>query len=264
MLAEFSKEIETLKKQVSKSKAININSKVIKDYTIGTVKNFFSKYQNYLSEHNLLDESNKQLTDCLQDLLRLTQGNNPKKSYLFLLKQVEKQANELNIKDVSKPLTALSPIHDTDKLLIATLEALVPTAALSYQQALTDLSICNHKISYRGTAAELREALRETLDHLAPDKNVSSEVGFKLEQGQSKPTMKQKVRYILKTRNLTDTKRIPAEKSIEMMDELVSQLARAVYNRASLSTHVQTTKKEVYQVKRYIDLVFHEILELTP
>ena len=91
-------------------------------------------------------------------------------------------------------------------MLISTLEAIVPTAALSYKQALTDLNICNHKISFRGTATELREALRETLDHLSPDTAIMKEPGFKLEQNQTKPTMKQKVRYILKMRNLNDTK----------------------------------------------------------
>lgn len=263
MLAEFTKEVDTLKKIISKSKAVNINSQAIKGLAIETAKHFFSKYQNYLSENNLLDESSLLLTNCLQDLLRLTQGNNPKASYLALVKKIEKQAKELNIKDVVKPVAKVELIHRDEKMLIETLEAILPTAALSYKQALIDLSICSHKISYRGTASELREALRETLDHLAPDKNVISEPGFKLEQNQTKPTMKQKVRYILKNRNLNDTKRIPAEKSVEMVEEIIGQIARATYNRASLATHVETTKQEVYQVKRYIDLVFHEILELS-
>ena len=213
MLAEFTKEVEGLKKLVSKSTAINVNSQKIKNLAIETVKHFFSKYQNYLSENNLLDENSLQITNSLQDLLRLTHGNNPKSKYLALLKTIEKLSKELNIKDVVKPLTKETPVHHDDQMLISTLESVVPTAALSYKQALIDLNVCNHKISYRGTAAELREALRETLDHLAPDKSVSSEPGFKLEQGQTKPTMKQKVRYILKKRDLNDTKRIPAEKS---------------------------------------------------
>ena len=263
MLDEFTKEVDALKKLISKSKAVNINSQAIKDLAVKTIRDFFSKYQNYISENNLVDENSLLLTNCLQDLLRLTQGNNRKSLYLTLVKKIEKQAKELNIKDAVKPATKIELVHRDDKLLIDTLEAIAPTAALSYKQALIDLNICTHRISYRGTASELREALRETLDHLAPDKNVSSEPSFKLERDQTKPTMKQKVRYILKNRNLNDTKRIPAEKSVEMVDEIIGQIARATYNRASLSTHVETTKQEVYQVKRYIDLVFHEILELS-
>lgn len=262
MLAEFTKEIENLKKGIIKNTAINVNTQVTKDLAIDTIKNFFSKYQNYLSEKGLLDDTASQLASHLQDLLRLTHGNNPKSKYLSLLKTIEKISKELSVKDVVKPIVKETPLHNDDQILINTLDALIPTAALSYRQALVDLTTCTHRISFRGTAAELREALRETLDHLAPDKSVSSEPGFKLEQGQTKPTMKQKVRYILKQRNLNDTKRIPAEKSAEMVDEIIGQIARATYNRASLSTHVETTKNEVYQVKRYIDLVFHEVLEL--
>lgn len=262
MVEEFTKEIESLKKAVSKNVSININSQTIKEKAVETVKNFFGKYQAYFTTKNLIDDTNLQLTNSLQDLLRLTQGNNQKKYYLSKIKEIEKHAKELNIKDVATPVREVQ-IHHNDRMLIQTLEAIVPTAALSYKQALTDLNICNHKISFRGTASELREALRETLDHLAPDKDVIGEAGFKLEQNQTKPTMKQKVRYILKSRNLNDTKRIPAEKSVEMVDEIIGQMARAVYNRASLSTHLQTTKNEVTQIKRYIDLVFYEILELS-
>ena len=44
------------------------------------------------------------------------------------------------------------------------------------------------RISYRGTAAELREVLRELLDHLAPDADVLKS-GIRLEAGQTTPTM---------------------------------------------------------------------------
>lgn len=261
MVEEFTKEIETLKKAVSKNVSININSQVIKGQAVEVVKNFFGKYQTYLTTKNLLDE-NFELTNALQDLLRLTQGNNSRKYYLAKIKEIEKHAKELNVRDVSTPVRDVQIQHN-EKMLIQTLEAIVPTAALSYKQALIDLNTCNHKISFRGTASELREALRETLDHLAVDKDVMGESGFKFEQNQTKPTMKQKVRYILRSRSLNDTKRLPAEKSVEMADEIIGQMARAIYNRASLSTHLQTTKQEVIQIKRYIDLVFHEILELS-
>lgn len=263
MIDEFSKEIDALKKSISKSKAVNINSQILKDQTISIVKNFFSKYHNYLSEKNLLDNESENLTNCLQDLLRLTQGNNPQTKYLKLIRGVEKQIKELHIKDISSPVSKEIPIHHNDKLIMETIDAIIPSAALSYKQALIDINTCNHKISYRGTASELREALRETLDHLAPDKDVMGESGFKLEPNQTKPTMKQKVRYILKNRGHNDTKRLPTEKSVELIDEIIGQIARATYNRASLSTHLQTTKQEVIQIKRFVDMVFYEIFELS-
>ena len=58
-------------------------------------------------------------------------------------------------------------------------------------------------MSYRGTANEIRETLRETLSYLAPDSEVEKQKNFKLEKGHNKPTQKQKVHFILKQRNKT-------------------------------------------------------------
>jgi hypothetical protein len=74
--------------------------------------------------------------------------------------------------------------------------------------------------------------------------------------------MKQKVRFILTSRSKGKTQTQVAEKSLAIVDELCGEVARAVYNRASLSTHVQTAKLEVVQMKRYLDAIFFDILEI--
>src|SRR5580700_4237200 len=93
----------------------------------------------------------------------------------------------------------------TETAILKTLDQVVPTTALSYQQLLQDLND-SARVSYRGTASELREVLRELLDHLAPDAEVMK-TGIKLEQGQTKPTMKQKTVFILKARGVNETQR---------------------------------------------------------
>src|SRR5207253_1824172 len=87
----------------------------------------------------------------------------------------------------------------TDRRIIAILQGLVPTAALAYEQALLDMA-AGGRLSWRGPATDLREALRETLDHLAPDSEVAKQPGFRLELNATGPTMKQKVRYVLRQR----------------------------------------------------------------
>lgn len=261
MVSELLDIVAKYKKVISKKTSINLNSQELKSDAVAIAKDYFSRIRVYIQENAMDAGIFTELDNGFQDLLRLTQGNNRRTLYLKTLKNIEGNAKKLNIIDVVQQKSkAEFPIND--KLLLQTLDSILPTAALSYKQALTDLNICDHKVSYRGTASELREALREALDHLAPDNDVRQEVGFKLEPGQTKPTMKQKVRFILKKRHLNDTKRLPAEKSVEMVEEIIGQMARAVYNRASLSTHLQTSKYEVLQIKRCIDLVFHEILEL--
>jgi hypothetical protein len=118
-------------------------------------------------------------------------------------------------------------------------------------------------LSYRGTATEFRECLRETLDHLAPDSNVADQTWYRPEDGQKKPTMKQKVRYILTSRGRDKTQRESAEKMMGLIEELSGEVARAIYNRASLATHVQQSRSEVQKIKRYVDTVLFDLLELT-
>jgi hypothetical protein len=62
-------------------------------------------------------------------------------------------------RDVKSEMAAHS---DEDLQVIKRLEAVVPSAALSYDQAIRDLGD-NDRISFRGPALELREALREVL-----------------------------------------------------------------------------------------------------
>jgi hypothetical protein len=63
-----------------------------------------------------------------------------------------------------------------DQKIIDTLAGLVPSAALSYQQAIADLKD-GSRVSFRGPALELRETLREVVDYMAPDAAVEKSPG---------------------------------------------------------------------------------------
>ena len=142
----------------------------------------------------------------------------------------------------------------------STLGDLVVSAASSYVQALKDLEDTT-RVSFRGTANELRSALWDVLDRLAPDQSVLA-AGFKLEKGHNKPTQKQKVRFILRSRGVAKTATKAPESSVGLVDELVASLARASYDRSSISSHVATERSEVLQIKMYVDSVLAELLEI--
>jgi hypothetical protein len=159
------------------------------------------------------------------------------------------------VRGVNRDLTL-----DESKLLDA-VEQLVPSAGISYRQALTDLRD-GKRMSFRGPALELREVLREILDHLAPDKDVIASPGFQLERNRFGPTMKQKVRYILKKRGDGKTKASSPEDSVSAVDAVIGDLTRSVYDLGSLATHVASERRQVVQVKRYIEAVLHDILQI--
>jgi hypothetical protein len=101
------------------------------------------------------------------------------------------------------------------------------------------------------------------MDHLAPDDKVSAAPNFQLESGQNRPTQKQKVRYILKARRSSGAAVAVAEASVETVDEAAASLARSTYQRGSVSTHVGTTGKEIKSLKRYVDALLAELLEVS-
>jgi len=150
----------------------------------------------------------------------------------------------------------MSPLET--KILDA-LDRVIPTTALSYKQVLQDLNGQN-RFSYRGTAAELREVLRELLDYLAPDSEVLRVV--KLNPDQKRPSMKQKATFILKNRGVGDTTRKTAEDSVSAVENSVGSLARSVYDRGSVSTHIAATRTEVLTFKGYAEAVLAELLQI--
>jgi hypothetical protein len=151
----------------------------------------------------------------------------------------------------------------TDRLIIDSLREICPTAAAAYSQAMADLATAERE-SWRGPATDLREALRETLDVLAPDDEVTKVPGFKLEKDTFRPTMKQKVRYILKNRGMASGAMTAPETAVQGIEDIVGGVTRSVYTRSNLSTHTATDKKEVLRVHAWVRLVFCDLLEIPP
>lgn len=267
MTRDLLERLAGLQSQLRRGHAVNVNDRQTKEEAIAVGSAYFSTYHKALvkalGESELLLAHDKNW----QDLIRLAHGNNARKSYLKIIRELQRELAELNVASLSRfserPTRSdgLSDLTPAEQLIIRTLESTVPCAGASYRQAILDLR--TERLSYRGTASEFRESLRETLDHLAPDNDVMAQPGFALEQNQTTPTMKQKARYILKVRGKNKSQRETAETSIELIDTLAAQITRAVYNQASLATHVQSSRTEVWKVKRYIDTVFFDLLEIS-
>jgi hypothetical protein len=245
------------------SKAVNVDSPAFKERVIESGKFYFEKFRPALRRVVPADRVSK-VDDIWQQLIRLAHGRNRRTSYLKHLTAVGKEITEFNILAISNPEQAreTTPAFSrTESVLIETLRDLLPSAAQSYVQGVLDLS-SSTRVSYRGAACEFREAFREVLDHLAPDDAVVASKGFSFQKDKTKPTMKQKVQFILKSRGMSQTQRQVAEKSVDLLEALSGDIARAIYDRASLSTHIETTRKEVLQLKRYIDTMFFDLLEI--
>lgn len=268
MLDDLIKQLNDFASRIKKNTAVNVNSRTLKQLAIDLASSYFRNFRG--DALSILGDS-KELYDYdenWQYLIRLAHGNNPNNTYQKVIKNLLKTTKQINVAIYSS-ITESTGIKsskitysDAEEILIRTLESLVPSAAASYKQGIADLNSSSPRFSYRGTATEFREAFRETLNHLAPNNEVTKESWFKLGKDQKGPTMKQKVRYILMSREKKSTQRVAAEKTVDLIEALMGSIARAVYDRASLSTHVETTHDEVAQLKRYLDALLFDLLEI--
>jgi hypothetical protein len=266
MVQELLEALGTFQNRLKSRSSVNVNDQETKSAAIALATSYFNgtrpRLVEVLGEHKSLREQDH----AWQELVRLAHANNQRRTYLRLVKTLAATLRELSVQTLARTAErpggrGLSDLAPAEAELVSTLDALLPTAAGSYRQGLLDLRD-TARLSYRGTASEFREVLRETLDHLAPDAEVAKQLGFKYDNGQTRPTMKQKTRFVLLSRGRSKTQTGVAEKTIGVVEGLAGEVMRATYDRASLAIHLETTRAEVIRIKRYVDTVLFELLEI--
>jgi methyl-accepting chemotaxis protein len=268
MISDIISSLEAMYQMLRRGRAINVNDQSAKNQAIALAQQYFSRARPIIAGAVVDPESLRDHDELWQQLVRLAHGNNARKSYTKTIARLRKQLAEFNVHALTSGVIntqqseSQTQISREEDLVVKTLERLLPSAAASYRQALNDLKQPD-RLSYRGTANEFREALRETIDHLAPDAQVIKQDGFKFEDDKRKPTTKQKVRYLLSSRGRNKTQRETVEKFTILVEELTGEVSRAVYNHASLASHVQQSKNEVQKLKRYLDTVLFDLLEIS-
>jgi hypothetical protein len=257
--------IDALKIAISKSKAVNVNAATLRDDAQDTVQQYFRRARPDLIALGIAEAELATVDGEMQSLLALAQGRNLKRSYKRVLQVIGREyprlssLRERRLGDTASASRTQAAQSDGERRIINTLEKMLPHAAKSYGQALSDLG--GARLSWRGTAVELRELVREVLDHLAPDDAVMKETGFKLEKDRRAPTMKQKASFILRARGLSSTSRKAPQDAISVVDELTATFVRSAYDRGSASTHGTPEKADVERLKMYVDLVLTELFE---
>ncbi len=182
----------SLERAIGRVNAVNVNTATARDSARSLIQDYFRRTRPDLVAIGLDEADLESLDRRMQRLLQLANGRNAKQSYTRLLREIrsnlhtveltrEYRLGERTRSESSSGILAT----EVEAKIITTLKELVPSAALSYEQALRDLAASTTRLSFRGTANELREALRETVDHLAPDEDVMSAPGFRLERDRS-------------------------------------------------------------------------------
>lgn len=146
-----------------------------------------------------------------------------------------------------------------DKIYLA-LKEKSESLANSYAQVKIDIESDN-RISWAGTAHEIREILATLLRILAPDKDVTTQSWYKAEPNTSGATQKQRVIYILKNRN-SGTNEKDVLEQITGIEDMIGNLVRSTYSRASDAAHRFKERQEVRKILRYFDAFAYDLLNL--
>jgi len=254
--------VESARKQVSKGQSAQVRSKKEKKSLQQIVDFYFRDVRPLFLSHASSSDFVEEIDIEMQDLLECTHKQTMRSVLKKNLTNIKKKLIQLDSYSLVLGSTDLNTTtNSVDRRIIETLQHLNLSAGLSYEQAILDLAESNRK-SYRGPATDLRESLRETLDLLAPDKDVKSQHGFKLEQDMKYPTMKQKVRFVLRKRGLSKTLSETPEKAVDSVEAMIGSFVRSVYNRSSVSTHTPTDRNEVMRVRDWVRIVLCELLEI--
>jgi hypothetical protein len=260
----FYERIERIQKGVRGVSAMAVNSKSLKAEAKDLVQYYFRDARPSAINTGVTETDLQKIDDILQDLNKLALGNNRKSSYLTCITACRKLVATISVqRHKLVGISAITPaksavgITPQQQNIMETLNAMLPLAARSFVQVLNDLADTS-RISFRGPAVELRELLREVIDHLAPDTTVVSAPGFQYEKGRDKPTIRQKVRFIMKSRRKGSNAVATSEDAWASSDAL----ARTLYNRGSAATHSAKERNEVLRIQSYTEALLIDLLEI--
>lgn len=254
--------LEVERKALNKAPGTQLQSNTARGRLRSLAESYFNDVRPSLIDNTAEGQHVEEVDSAMQELLTLCHRHGSIQKYKALLSKAKKHLVLLDSRLIaSPPRQGVESRTEVDARIVTTLRALLPSAALSYEQALLDLSQ-EQRLSWRGPATDLREALRETLDRLAPDEEVIAAQGYKQEKDVSGPTMKQKVRFILKSRQVSRAIASTTEEATNSVDESIGAFVRSVYTRSSVSTHTPTNKDEVLRVRDLVRVVLAELLEV--
>jgi hypothetical protein len=257
--------IDSFTAGLSRNKAHHVNAASLRRQARDIVTGYFRGVNPALKGLGLTVPTLRGLDSEMQHLIGLSTGRNTKSSYQGSVRGMKGMRKDietgLEFLIGTETPEAHYQIGGVESAILKTLGTMLPTAAASYEQVLLDIQNTK-RLSYRGTAADLREVVREVLDHLATDADVMKSAGFKLEQGQKGPTMKQKVRFILRARKAGDSIRQTSEDSAQHLDGNVASIGRAVYTRGATDVHTARPREEVLNFKGYADAILGELLAI--
>lgn len=207
------------------------------------------------------------IDELMQKLLKLASEDSSRVGCKRVCRSIQRYFCDNLLLQLSRAYWSRAPIRapaGRDLEVARRLQTLDGDLSESYEQVVEDLMEATRR-TYRGTAAELREVVRGVLDRQAPDEEVKNTDWYKEARRsgrirEDKPTQVEKTKYILWKRGLVSAATDAAESYMSSIEDRLGQVVRAIYRRASNSTHSGAERDEVLQQLRYVNALLAELL----
>ena len=262
-IPNFCRAIENARKGVRSAAGSQVFSVKTKSELRSLAHEYFGPLRAAMQAQGTTDTELAVTDDIFKTLAELAHKSPAKSKCVKLLNSGKAALVRLETSAIARPASERSAKPtDEDQVIISKLKAICPPAAGAYEQGLRDLNDAT-RLSWRGPATEFREALREALDHLAPDKEVVATPIYKPEPNKARPTMKEKARYILRRQNAPSAKSTQLEGAVDAIEDHVSAITRSVYTRSSLSAHTPSSQQEVVRIHHWVRLVLWDLLGIS-
>ena len=175
-----------------------------------------------------------------------------------------KSQNALDVSEITVSSSGVEqevvPSWLNNDRIYTSLKNISEVLANSYAQIKIDIQD-DSRLSWAGTAHEIRQLLSTLLETLAPDEEVIKQPWYKQEPQTKGPTQKQRTRYLLQTREAGSKVQEVADQ-VTNLDEWIGNIVRATYSRASDAAHRFKEQKEVLRILRYFEAFAQDLLDL--
>lgn len=253
--AEYERQLEGLEKALGRRKAVHINSPEEISRVRAVVTTWFEGLRPAATSQGVKTENLEAVDAPLRRCMELTLQRSPRNSYRASIRAASKQFKRLILLPLTTQTTT-SSLGFSSELVAQKLSQVSPVLAAGYRQVHRDLAD-KGRLSYKGTANELRETLREVLERLAPDEQVRTQPWYK--PLKERPTHQQRAQYILERRSVGSKVHDVASRSLSVVEEGLSHLVRDMFSRTAAAAHTTQDIEEMTRLVQYFDALICDL-----
>ncbi len=237
-----------------------------KNFVIAACRSWFDEYRGGLLSLGINEPLLVEIDKPMKNLLQATNSSKRRSYYRRQIKKANTVIDGLQV-DAQIAEWNISKEEDGDVIVRNALKILDSDLERRYLQVIYDLNDPK-RVSYAGTANEIREIIRIVLFLQAPDAEITKTPWFrKRKENEEKnnktlttPTQTERVKFIMEKKRAGDKALKNAQENEALIEGLLGKVVRSSYDRMNAGVHGQKNRDEIIKGLRYVHAFLLDIL----